>query len=224
MKKEFSMSNDKVMINFTVKYCNSFESILESNGFRRILEVYLRRSKKKNSLSYRYLNSSLDTDSLIDIRRDLIEAIRYLTVMTAEEVVKINDVYEKLLNDKDQFIEFVEDFYLFWRKLERYTIVHRYKIQEGLAAASFTEANANFSNLILSLYRKIEMHVVAGTKKEVAEGLTIAQLIVDEKVENPDYVTVTVNDDFVDQDQFAATTLKENDSVEFLYFMGGGSF
>ena len=160
MKKEFSMSNDKVMINFTVKYCNSFESILESNGFRRILEVYLRRSKKKNSLSYRYLNSSLDTDSLIDIRRDLIEAIRYLTVMTAEEVVKINDVYEKLLNDKDQFIEFVEDFYLFWRKLERYTIVHRYKIQEGLAAASFTEANANFSNLILSLYRKIEMHVV----------------------------------------------------------------
>ena len=112
MKKEFSMSNDKVMINFTVKYCNSFESILESNGFRRILEVYLRRSKKKNSLSYRYLNSSLDTDSLIDIRRDLIEAIRYLTVMTAEEVVKINNVYEKLLNDKDQFIEFVDDFYL----------------------------------------------------------------------------------------------------------------
>lgn len=66
--------------------------------------------------------------------------------------------------------------------------------------------------------------IVAGTKKEVAEDLTIAQLIVDEKVENPDYVTVTVNDDFVDQDQFAATTLKENDSVEFLYFMGGGSF
>lgn len=66
--------------------------------------------------------------------------------------------------------------------------------------------------------------IVAGTKKEVAEGLTIAQLIVDEKVENPDYVTVTVNDDFVDQDQFATTTLKENDSVEFLYFMGGGSF
>ena len=66
--------------------------------------------------------------------------------------------------------------------------------------------------------------IVAGTKKEVAEGLTIAQLIVDEKVENPEYVTVTVNDDFVDQDQFAATTLKENDSVEFLYFMGGGSF
>lgn len=160
MKKEFSMSNDKVMINFTVKYCNSFESVLESNGFRRILEVYLRRAKKKNSLSYRYLNSSFNTEDIINMRTDLIEVIRYLTIMTAEEVVKINAVYEKLFSDKDKFITFVEDFYLFWRSLERYTIVHRYKIQEGLAAASFTEANANFSNLILSLYRKIEMHVL----------------------------------------------------------------
>ena len=160
MKKEFSMSNDKVMINFTVKYCNSFESVLESNGFRRTLEVYLRRAKKKNSLSYRYLNSSFNTEDIINMRTDLIEVIRYLTIMTAEEVVKINAVYEKLFSDKDKFITFVEDFYLFWRSLERYTIVHRYKIQEGLAAASFTEANANFSNLILSLYRKIEMHVL----------------------------------------------------------------
>lgn len=160
MKKEFSMSNDKVMINFTVKYCNSFESVLESNGFRRILEVYLRRAKKKNSLSYRYLNSSFNTEDIINMRTDLIEVIRYLTIMTAEEVVKINAVYEKLFSDKDKFITFVEDFYLFWRSLERYTIVHRYKIQEGLTAASFTEANANFSNLILSLYRKIEMHVL----------------------------------------------------------------
>ena len=33
--------------------------------------------------------------------------------------------------------------------------------------------------------------VVAGVKKEVEAGTTIAKLIVDEKVENPDYVTVT---------------------------------
>lgn len=76
MKKEFSMSNDKVMINFTAKYCNSFEAILESDGFRRILEVYLRRAKKKNSVAYRYLSKTLDTDSLIDIRRDLTVVIK----------------------------------------------------------------------------------------------------------------------------------------------------
>lgn len=160
MKKEFSMSNDKVMINFTAKYCNSFESLLESDGFRRVLEVYLRRAKKKNSIVYRYLNQTLETDSLIDIRRDLTIVIKYLTVMSVEEVIEISRSYSKLLGNRDKFITFIEDLYLFWRRLERYTIVHRYKIQQGLTAVSFTEANANFSTLILNLYRKIEMHIV----------------------------------------------------------------
>ena len=64
---------------------------------------------------------------------------------------------------------------------------------------------------------------VAGEKKQVADGLTVAQLITDEKVEMPDYVTVSVNDEFLKSGTFAETVLKEGDSVEFLYFMGGGS-
>ena len=63
---------------------------------------------------------------------------------------------------------------------------------------------------------------VAGVKKEVADGLTVAQLVIDEKVETPQYVTVTINDDFVEHGQFEETVLKGGDNVEFLYFMGGG--
>ena len=65
---------------------------------------------------------------------------------------------------------------------------------------------------------------IAGKKKEIAEKTTIAQIIVSENVENPDYVTVTVNDAFVDSAAFATTDLKDGDTVESLYFMGGGSF
>jgi sulfur carrier protein len=65
---------------------------------------------------------------------------------------------------------------------------------------------------------------VAGNTKDIAENTTVAQLVVDEKVDNPEYVTVTINDEFVEHDDFEKTTLKENDVVEFLYFMGGGSF
>lgn len=63
---------------------------------------------------------------------------------------------------------------------------------------------------------------VAGVAKEVADGLTVAQLIVNEKVETPQYVTVTINDDFVESGTFESTVLKDGDIVEFLYFMGGG--
>lgn len=63
---------------------------------------------------------------------------------------------------------------------------------------------------------------VAGNKKEVADNLTVAQLIIYENVETPEYVTVTINDEFVKSGTFEETTLKDGDVVEFLYFMGGG--
>ena len=63
---------------------------------------------------------------------------------------------------------------------------------------------------------------VAGNKKEYKDGLTVAELIEQEKVETPQYVTVSVNDEFVENGNFATTALKDGDNVEFLYFMGGG--
>lgn len=63
---------------------------------------------------------------------------------------------------------------------------------------------------------------VGGDKKTVADGTTVAQLVEQENVENPDYVTVAVNDAFVDHADFDTHALAEGDTVEFLYFMGGG--
>ncbi|MFR5875072.1 MAG: sulfur carrier protein ThiS [Eubacterium sp.] len=63
---------------------------------------------------------------------------------------------------------------------------------------------------------------VAGKKKEYADGLTVKQLIEAENVENPLYVTVTINDDFVKSDELETKLICDGDEIEFLYFMGGG--
>ena len=63
---------------------------------------------------------------------------------------------------------------------------------------------------------------VAGNKKEYKDGLTVAELIEAEKIDNPLYVTVSVNEEFVESGTFDKDVLKDGDSVEFLYFMGGG--
>lgn len=160
MRKEFSMSNDKIIINFTAKYCKSFETLLESEGFRRVLDVYLKKSQKKHTLSFKYLEKSLNTNDIATIRRNITKVFKYLTVMSAEEVMENNENYIALLQDKDQFIVFVEELYLFWRKLERYTVIHGGTLDNGLAAMSFTEANARFSQLILNFYRKVEESVL----------------------------------------------------------------
>jgi sulfur carrier protein len=63
---------------------------------------------------------------------------------------------------------------------------------------------------------------VSGNQKEYADGLTVAQLVELEKVETPIYVTVSLNEEFVESGAFAKTPLRDGDTVEFLYFMGGG--
>ena len=62
----------------------------------------------------------------------------------------------------------------------------------------------------------------AGEKKEYKDGLTLPELIELENVETPQYVTVSINDEFVLTENRDTTVLNEGDSVEFLYFMGGG--
>lgn len=64
---------------------------------------------------------------------------------------------------------------------------------------------------------------VAGVQKEFDEGINISKLIELENVETPQYVTVSLNDEFVEQGAFESTSLKDGDNVEFLYFMGGGA-
>lgn len=65
--------------------------------------------------------------------------------------------------------------------------------------------------------------IVAGELKEVAAELTVSELIEQENVETPEYISVSVNDEFVNSADFATHKLQEGDVVEFLYFMGGGS-
>ncbi|MDR1036710.1 MAG: sulfur carrier protein ThiS [Deltaproteobacteria bacterium] len=63
---------------------------------------------------------------------------------------------------------------------------------------------------------------VRGVTKTFPDELLLTDLMGLEKVETPEYVTVAVNDEFVEGADLAARKLKDGDSVEFLYFMGGG--
>jgi sulfur carrier protein len=64
---------------------------------------------------------------------------------------------------------------------------------------------------------------VNGAQQEIEGGLSVADLLVRNKVEMPDMVSVQLNGEFVQREQFGATILKEDDEIDFLYFMGGGA-
>lgn len=77
--------------------------------------------------------------------------------------------------------------------------------------------------VIIGYQEEDEMTItVAGEKKEYKDGLTLLELIVKENVDMPEYVTVSINEEFVATEDKEKTVLKDGDNVEFLYFMGGG--
>lgn len=64
---------------------------------------------------------------------------------------------------------------------------------------------------------------INGKDKELEKSLTVSEILVHENVEMPDMVTVQLNGEYLDRNKFDEIVLKENDEIDFLYFMGGGS-
>ena len=63
---------------------------------------------------------------------------------------------------------------------------------------------------------------VNGESQEVNLPLSLTELIKQNNVEQPDMVSVQVNDDFVDRTEWDGIQIKDGDNVDLLYFMGGG--
>ncbi|MDR1285312.1 MAG: sulfur carrier protein ThiS [Campylobacteraceae bacterium] len=65
---------------------------------------------------------------------------------------------------------------------------------------------------------------INGEIKEFSQSeLFVTELLKIEKVEMPDMVSVQLNDEFLRQNEYESTLLKDGDVINFLYFMGGGA-
>ena len=65
---------------------------------------------------------------------------------------------------------------------------------------------------------------VNGDAQEVSLPLSVNELINNSNVQQPEMVSVQVNEEFAEREDWDTIQLKEGDKVDFLYFMGGGSF
>ncbi len=64
---------------------------------------------------------------------------------------------------------------------------------------------------------------VNGEKQTVERReLILSELLVMNKVDKPDMVSVQVNGQFVDKMEYGLKKIGDNDEVDFLYFVGGG--
>lgn len=66
------------------------------------------------------------------------------------------------------------------------------------------------------------IHITLNGKKEaLPQEMSIAQLLKKKNI-RPQVVTVELNERILNRQEFEATVIKNNDTLEFVYFMGGG--
>ena len=63
---------------------------------------------------------------------------------------------------------------------------------------------------------------VNGESQEVVLPMTVEELRKNNNVENPELVSVQVNEEFLDRNEYAKRQVEEGDEIDFLFFMGGG--
>lgn len=67
------------------------------------------------------------------------------------------------------------------------------------------------------------MNITINSKNEsLKTGITVSELLKIKKVQMVETIIVQLNGEFIDSQKFDSTAVKEEDKVDFLYFMGGG--
>ncbi len=64
--------------------------------------------------------------------------------------------------------------------------------------------------------------IINGKEETVTGGLNVVELLKEKDVNMPEMVSVELNGEILVREAFQTTVFKEDDRVEFLYFMGGG--
>ncbi len=159
MLHEFTLSHDRALINFTLKYCDTKQKLLNSYGFRRVVDSFVKQILKNQEIViYNYYIDALETDdNFVD---SLVEVCKLLCVFSVDEVVAVDNKYKIFFEDREYFIELTEMLVLYWKRLERYTIVRNNRVGEGLQNVRFANANEMFNALVLSTVRRLQTTVL----------------------------------------------------------------
>lgn len=100
MRKEFLLSRQSAIINFTAKYCDTREKLLDSQAFKTVLTSYMEIIKSKDNAVYNYFikRSDNDLDNMVD---NLIVVFKLLLVLQVEDISKIDSKYTLYFDKKN---------------------------------------------------------------------------------------------------------------------------
>lgn len=168
--------NDKMLIlNFTQVYCKSVTEVLNSDCFKDVFAGFLRHAKKHDKLDVLKL-----VEKVSNPLEDFVNLFRLLHSFEYEEIGTIKPEYKEVLTYRGVLYNLVEEFYDYWRKLERYSYIIAKKVEGGVQSGVFLATNQTFTEVILRTYRSIS-EKIAGHKflvyRQLPSGINAGMLI-----------------------------------------------
>jgi sulfur carrier protein len=74
------------------------------------------------------------------------------------------------------------------------------------------------------LLKMSRMKIIVNGKEQIliVDKISLIELIKQNNVQQPEMVSVQLNESFVNRGDFDKTFVNDGDEIDFLYFMGGG--
>ncbi len=149
---EYVTGQRQVVLNFSEKFCKSPIEVLNSDCFKEVWTKYLKHIYDTENQSFLPVLSVFPKKSVAKYTIDL---FKMLLSFSIDEIENLNPFYAKALEMRDVLYDLVQNFYDYWRRLERYAVVLNRATKDGVESSSFVEAQSQFNNVVLSTYRSI---------------------------------------------------------------------
>lgn len=190
MNKEISISNNKAILNFSKAFFNNTDDLLRSDGFYEVLKSFVNFHKENNTRIYSYLEKFFRSSNIESLAGEIRDITKILTVMSLDEISEKINKYHDLDKERDALLRIIEDMYDYWRKLERYSVIEKVAGKEGLEVENFLGSNIKLKDMILEIYRKVEISITGKVQKvfrQVPAGANSSIIVRKSNIDYPDY-------------------------------------
>ncbi len=175
MANEFVVADRLVVMNFSVNYCKNEIEVLNSDCFEKVWLKYMAHIEK------------IGKRDIIDVfnkvpkpEKDFITLFKMLFTFPISGIRKNNEIFLEVLAHQESLYELVENFYDYWRKLERYSTIYAKASTNSVENSNFIESTNAFNEIILNTYRTISQKVYGqnfSIYRQVPAGVNAALLI-----------------------------------------------
>lgn len=160
MKDAIYIKKQTAVLNFSTFFPTTSEEFLSSDGFRVIAKHYLLNLEKRDQVSFNWL---VEKDSIEDF---IPKMVRYLKLLL---VLDLSEFTQSESRDIQRVGRLVEDFYNYWRNLQRVSTIKLSSSSSG-QVSNFIDADTRFNSLIISTYRAFQ-EKIQGYKNKVYRQL-----------------------------------------------------